>query len=215
MDESLYQAVIPREVQDLIIARIWGRQHTPPHEPLNTLSPYFRYYTDQCRAVFFAFGGKLPVTTHEQLILIADDLLRGLPRSSVKQNLAVRAFGTLVNGAAVNDKCLEGLIDLAVRLIAMLDVGQYPNTHTGRDNLLWTDGNLSLKHFLALTFPHCTQIPSGGIKLSSQFTARNLDLIAGLQVEMTTNIADHLLLREAENTVLIFHHASFLRNQQK
>jgi hypothetical protein len=216
MDESLYQTHIPKEAQSLIIERLCGRQHPPTNGPLSVLSTFFRYYTEQCRDVSFVFHGKIAVNTHEELMLIVDDLRRGLPRSSVKHELASRAFGTLVAGTAVDDTCLEGTIDLAVRLISMLDVvGHYPNTHTGRDSLQWTDSDLDLKQFLAHTFPHREKNPCSGIKLSFQFTARNLDLMAGLRVELTTNLADHLLLREDENTVLIFHHASFLKHQRR
>lgn len=148
-------------------------------------------------------------------MLIVDDLRRGLPRSAVKQELALRTFAALKPGVATDDELLECLIDLSTRILVMLDVGQFPRTHTGRASIQWADDSLDLAQFLRSTFQHATKLPHDSVKLGYQFTARNLDLIGGLKVELTTNITDHLMLQEADNSVLIFHHASFLKNQQR
>ncbi|RYP10746.1 hypothetical protein DL765_008014 [Monosporascus sp. GIB2] len=51
-------------------------------------------------------------------------------------------------------------------------------------------------------------------KFGIVFNARNLERIAGFKVKLTTNLADHLLLRAEVKTVTVFHHATFLRRQQ-
>ncbi|KAL5333741.1 hypothetical protein BJX70DRAFT_403294 [Aspergillus crustosus] len=39
--------------------------------------------------------------------------------------------------------------------------------------------------------------------------------VAGFKVELTTNLSDHLRLRDADKTISIFHHASFLMGHRK
>lgn len=217
MDSNLYESTVPPQTQALIAKRLWAP--SPPdgqYQPFNT-GPYFRYYSDQCKAIFYAFGGRLPIKTHEQLMLITDDLLASKTRSVVKQDLASRTFGITAPGQTTDDEVLEAFIHFAVRVVAMLDVGQFPNTHPSRQTLQWpsTAGPQTMAEFIALTFPKREALPYSGVKLGSHFTAQNLDLIADLKVELTTNLADHLLLEEDERTVFIFHHVAFLKNQQR
>lgn len=218
MDSNLYESTVPAQTQTLIATRLWAP--SPPnntqYQPFNTL-PYFRYYSDQCKAIFYAFGGRVPIKTHEQLMLITDDLLAQKTRSVVKQDLASRTFGVTTPGQTTDDEVLEAFIHLAVRVLAMLDVGQFPNTHPSRQTLQWpsTAGQQTLADFIALRFPKNGTMPYSGVKLGPHFTAQNLNLIADLKVELTTNLADHLLLQEDEQTVFIFHHVAFLKNQQR
>ncbi|KAF2805400.1 uncharacterized protein BDZ99DRAFT_490508 [Mytilinidion resinicola] len=94
----------------------------------------------------------------------------------------------------------------------MLDVGDFRNAFSGRRRLLWTDGTLT--EFVHSIFRPESILTNEGIKLDALFTARNLDRIAGFKVELTTNLADHLSFRDSDSTVMVFHHASFLKRQQ-
>ncbi|EDN98828.1 hypothetical protein SS1G_13687 [Sclerotinia sclerotiorum 1980 UF-70] len=53
------------------------------------------------------------------------------------------------------------------------------------------------------------------VRLEKEFNACNLERIAGLQIEWTMNLADHLQLTDEENKVSIFCYASFLECQLK
>jgi hypothetical protein len=216
MDSNLFEFPVPPQTQALIATRLWSSSPTSgQYQSFNT-PPFFRYYSDECRAVFYAFSGRVPIKTHEQLMLIIDDVLADLPRSVVKQNMALRTFGMTSPGQATDDSVLEAFMHLSIRILAMLNLGQFPNTRPSRHKLEWPSGtHQNLTQFIAQTFPRDGTVPYNGIKLGPQFTAQNLDLIAGLKVELTTNLADHLLLREDEGAVLLFHHASFLKNQQR
>ena len=208
MDGPLYDSCVPLAVQDLICQGLWGRKTGR----LLSNSAYFNYYSEQCVAVYHAFVGRIPLSTHEDVVEIARQILGDLPRSTIQQNLNDK-HSTLSAENQNHIELLNGSIDLVVRLLFMLDVGQFPRSHTGRAPLRWTEGCIS--EFLGTIFSQQTTLTHEGVKLDTQFTARNLDLIAGLEVELTTNLADHLILREEDNKVLIFHHASFLRNQQR
>jgi len=107
----------------------------------------------------------------------------------------------------------DSSIDLAVRLVLMLDIGELRNAFSGRRRLIWVDG--SLQEFVRDIFPDKKSLSHDGVKLGTPFTARNLDRVTGFRVELTTNLADHLRLRYEDKTVSMFHHASFLRCQQK
>jgi hypothetical protein len=48
------------------------------------------------------------------------------------------------------------------------------------------------------------------VKLSKIFNACNLQRISGIRVAWTSNLADHLSMRDDDTRVVIFHHATFL-----
>ena len=53
------------------------------------------------------------------------------------------------------------------------------------------------------------------VKLEKIFSALNLGRIAGIEIQFTNNLADHLrLMGEDDKKVWIFHNASFLRVQR-
>ncbi|KAK3338914.1 hypothetical protein B0H65DRAFT_432406 [Neurospora tetraspora] len=93
----------------------------------------------------------------------------------------------------------------------MIEVGELKNTFSGRQPLVWTKGTVD--DFVHELFePQTSQNLERG-KFGRLFTAQNLALIAGFRVELTTNLADHLLFRDSDKTVMIFHHATFLSHQ--
>jgi len=53
------------------------------------------------------------------------------------------------------------------------------------------------------------------VKLEKIFNARNLGRIAGIEIEWTKNLADHLRLIDEDRKVAIFHHATYLECQLK
>jgi hypothetical protein len=55
---------------------------------------------------------------------------------------------------------------------------------------------------------------SESVKLEKIFNARNLEHIAGIKVRWTSNLADHLRMRDDDTAVELFHYASFLRFHQ-
>jgi len=52
------------------------------------------------------------------------------------------------------------------------------------------------------------------VKLEKIFNAMNLEHIAGIEVRWTSNLADHLRMRDDDKAVEIFHYATFLRLHQ-
>ncbi|KAF8854411.1 hypothetical protein BDZ45DRAFT_597067 [Acephala macrosclerotiorum] len=53
------------------------------------------------------------------------------------------------------------------------------------------------------------------VKLEKIFNARNLEQIGGIKIRWTSNLADHLRMRDDDTAVELFHYVSFLRCHQK
>ena len=59
------------------------------------------------------------------------------------------------------------------------------------------------------TFPP-RPVLSENISLPKNFTAANIERIAGIKIQWTSNLADHLLLRDDDTRVMFYFQASFL-----
>ncbi|KAL8715187.1 MAG: hypothetical protein Q9220_001145 [cf. Caloplaca sp. 1 TL-2023] len=62
--------------------------------------------------------------------------------------------------------------------------------------------------FFAHVFPPPSSMDS--VKLPQSFTAANLESISGIHIRWTDNLADHLLLRDDDTKLMLFHHVSAL-----
>lgn len=201
LEESFLEFPVPRSTQEAIAICFWGYSKFQ-------LQPYFQYYTEQCRFAAQSYG--LPVKTHQDLINIAADILKGLSLGEVKAMIAERCSQSFQSYSEDN---FHASIYLAVRLIYMLDVGDFRNAFSGRKKLVWRNG--PIKTFIEDIFSRGIHLEHDRIKLGSVFNVSNIVRIAGFKIELTTNLADHLLLRDADRTLTIFHHASYLMGQQE
>jgi hypothetical protein len=204
LKRSILEFPITLCTQAEIAAGFWGRGTFE----LAHLGPYFQYYADQSRIVFQSYKSQFPLKTHGDIVDIAADILSHVPRSAVIERLANKY--TALDGAT--ESSLEACVDLTVRLVFMLDVGEFLNAWSGRRKLVWSSG--PIQSFMRQLFPSKLPLSHDGLKLGRDFTVCNMVRIAGFKIELTTNIADHLRLRDADRTVAIFHHASFLKSQR-
>jgi hypothetical protein len=94
----------------------------------------------------------------------------------------------------------------------MMEFCSLEYSFSGGEQLHWTEG--SIKDCIGKHF----KVPENlteKVKLEPAFTTLNLGRIAGLEIEWTANLGDHLRLKDDDKTVAIFHHASFLECQHK
>lgn len=121
---------------------------------------------------------------------------------------------TLNSTPANEEEIINNSIDLAARLYLMVNIGVNESSVLG-EPVIWTDGNL--KDLLATHFKACNTLGSTSTKLEPTFKACHLEKIAGINIEWTDNLADHLRLIDDgdEVVVTIFHHASYLKRQQR
>ncbi|PCH03616.1 Hypothetical protein PENO1_031420 [Penicillium occitanis (nom. inval.)] len=186
LEESFLEFPIPRRTQEAIANFFWGDTEFQ-------LQPYFQYYTDQCRLAVQSY-----------------DILKDVSLQDVKVKLLELCSQ---QNEAYSEDNLHASIHLAVRLIFMPDVGEFRNAFSGRRKLVWRNG--PLKTFIEEIFSKEIHLEHERIKLGPVFNVCNIVRIGGFKVELTTNLADHLLLRDADRTLTIFHHASYLMSQRQ
>jgi hypothetical protein len=113
------------------------------------------------------------------------------------------------------EEILENWITLAARLLLMVPTGRRVTGKSirvsGETKFDWKDG--TMKDLLNSEIVPQTMMKES-VKLEKIFNARNLERVAGIKIRWTSNLADHLRMREEDTAVEIFHYASFLRFQK-
>jgi len=148
------------------------------------------------------------INTHGELLEVVSYLRSNqFDRQAVLQMLCQSEKGSV---ATVLEH--EATIDLAAQVLIGMSIGSTPScVLLVGESLSWTSGSLQKsvsEHFR----PSCGAFED--INLPRNFTAANLERIAGIKVNWTTNLVDHLLLKDAETRdamVMIFHPISFLK----
>jgi hypothetical protein len=176
------------------------------------LEAYFCYYKRQCFHLvqLILMNGNdvdLPIYQHAGILSIIQDIRAKVPHADIKANLLAKTEHQVVS----SEQHIDYAIDLVLRLWLMLEVGTWEFVFTGRDSLTWTKGTIDDFVTEVPIFQGKPRMKCDGVKLEPHFTVKGLERIAGLQVRLTTNLADHLLLKADREFVFIFHHAAFLR----
>jgi hypothetical protein len=196
--------------------RLWNFNigNTPLSYPFLCLEAYFGYYRQQADLFMHDAVHHVWVRTHHDILKISEILKQNLDRAKVREKACSRVFP---NKGADQDESLDASINLAVRLLLMVKVGNIPNGFSGYRSLQWDQG--TLRRFLLDQFPPHAAPLQERVRLEKVFTARNIERIAGIRLRWTNNLADHLRLFDSEDddglVVDIFHHASFLIMQQR
>jgi hypothetical protein len=95
----------------------------------------------------------------------------------------------------------------------MINVGELQYGFSGQERLMWSEN--SLEHWIKNYFHAPRLLDNEHVKLEKIFSALNLGRIAGIEIQFTNNLADHLrLMGEDDKKVSIFHNASFLMIQR-
>lgn len=206
---------LPRDTLEYLAKNLWAVEPVVDSTRHN-LQPYSHYYTRQCRNFYHSHGVNFPYSAHEDLIRVGIDLRQGHTRQQAVRFLSDRGCAAAPSGQAHCTEGINGAVDLVARLLLMADVGMPVRNriYTGRSHRLWNGSTIN-DFTTGIFSPHQSAGP-GGHRMDQAFNARNLEVIGGLRVELTDNIIDHLDIVEfeGETTVMIFHHASFLKSQQ-
>jgi len=172
------------------------------------LGPFFRQMTSQCHQA----SDDVAIDSYVQILEIAKMTKNGVTKEDILLKLIFKNQGT--RGNEWNTLC-ENAVDLAVRCLFMLYVGGLQHAYTDRPRMEWTGGTI-----LDLTselFSSKPVMDHNGMDLGPSFHALNLSRVAGIEIEWTPNLADHLRVDEiAQGTTLyIFHHVTYLQTQQE
>lgn len=187
------------EVKQAIAAALWN---TPRTEVQPSLNYYFKYYVQQCELIALHGGGNYAsIETHQDIMTIAELAKARQTPAEIRQQVGIEDGG--------NDHS----IDLAARLLTMVEIGNLSYAFSGSRKVEWFGG--SLKDLLSHTFQATPILTPKNVKLDKIFNVFNLGAIAGIDIIWTNNLADHLRLMNDDKSVAIFHHASFLKRQQR
>jgi len=214
LDDSIQRTPITKQLKREIALRLWNFDIDDAPLPYLSLSleVYFRYYWQQADLFMHDAVHHVSVRTHRDILKISEILNRNLDlsRTEVREKACSQVFP---NKGADQDESLNASINLTVRLLLMVSVGNIPNGFSGYRPLQWDQG--TLRQFLADQLPPRSAPLQERVRLEKVFTARNIERIAGIRLRWTDNLADHLRLEDDERVVNIFHHASFLIMQQQ
>jgi hypothetical protein len=212
LDDALNQTSIGQTTRRQIIDALWPLNTSPwnSHNVLD-LDPFFRYYTRQCHFALIDRGQHVLARTHQDIVDVVRQIEAAVPRETIKESLRSKL---LKRERPDEDDILEGTIDLAARIHVMINITSASASFSQPIQLKWMTG--PLKPLLTDHFKEAQILGNDGIQLEPTFTAANLELIAGIKVQPTDNLADHLRMIDIEDKVVaVFHHVSFMRRNTR
>ncbi|KAH8675201.1 hypothetical protein BGZ61DRAFT_361159 [Ilyonectria robusta] len=168
------------------------------------LEPYFRYYFQQCDLIASHDNGKYSsLNTHRDVAQVGLVLRDAQDRKDALQRLP-----KLLESGTKDQH--ENTICLVARLLLMVRIGEVPHEFLGGRHIEWNEG--SLKDFIHGYFSTPSVLNHEKVKFEKSFNALSVQLVAGLEIRWTDNMADHLRLVNFDSVVCVFHHAAFLQH---
>jgi hypothetical protein len=211
LNKSLTASLLP-EARVTLAQDLWGRPSprtfvfSGARSPETAIDPFFKYYVKQCNLIALHNNGQYSaLTTHQQIINVAALFRHPRTRPDILTELA-KLFKT---GTADQH---ENTLHLVSRLLTMIRIGDVPHEFLGGRHLDWKDGTLT--DFVHGYFSDTPVLGHERIKFEKMFNALNLVRIAGLEIQWTDNLADHLRLVHDDRVLRVFHHAVFLSAQK-
>ena len=219
LDDKLYE--IPTSPGECLrfIARIWSARDMAGSEPKNLgldVSASCTYYLKQCNEAT-PEEDHVSARSRRDITDIVDQILRG----DSKEDILLRLRSTLSDIGPHQEMehqvRVNNSVDLAARLVSMMDIGRASCYHiSGSSSLAWDRG--SLKGLIHTHFAQRIRL-GHDVKLEGAFDGRNLERIAGIRIDWTSNLVEHLRVfdhgEKSPKSVAIFHYASFLKYQQR
>jgi hypothetical protein len=219
MERIEVQETVSKEDRLALIQRLWWLGPMSPlllaTEELTSedLEAYFHYYTTECKNALSQGGKHTTVRKHKDVVAIAKSLDDGLTRREIQMSLL--QLDTQNRSDEAKEQMAAGSLKLVVRLMSMVDIGPISDTRIKiRAHLEWDDEDLNLQALLGKNLVESCIDPEN-LKFGSDFNAYNIQQFAGLKIQWTDNINDHLRLIEEETILCIFHHVTFLKWQNR
>lgn len=208
LDCKLHDSPIPEATRRAIFTRFWILNKTEAGSCFvkGDQTAYFRYYEAQCSSLT---RGRVSLRNQNQDYLLK--IIGYLQNSDAEYQLIVDSL--LQDYPQLDHSLVRPSIFTAARLWSMLHIGQEEQAVTpGQKPIEWEDG--TLKKCIQQCFEFDSNV-SDSVKLPKSFNAMALAEIGNIQIVWTNNLADHLLMRNDDTKVTIFHHADFLRRHKE
>jgi hypothetical protein len=167
------------------------------------------YFNDWWDVHYQQCQRQVSITSQGELLEIMAYLRDPLAtRSSIRKAL----HASNPNHNRADDAKVDGSIVLAARLFLTLSIGDINFSSPPGEHVPWTETTIPIA--LGVAFPRTSCFTGDFDRIPKVFTAANLDIIAGIRVCWTSNLADHLLMKEDESSVMMFHNVAFLKLHQ-
>lgn len=131
----------------------------------------------------------------------------GLHRDELVDTLEQRA-----DPESMNCRFVQERVDRVASLLVMTEIGNFTQNGYGA-RISWRSG--TLQQLINSHFSRERTLTDTSIRLEQIFTAKSLVKITGLRIIWTANLSDHLAVDRKQNTLHIFHHATYLECQRK
>ncbi|KAM7190953.1 hypothetical protein V8F33_009186 [Rhypophila sp. PSN 637] len=178
-----------------------------------THDAYCEYFQHQWQLVAGNADGRyVALKTVESMTQLIKDLSTNT--ASERNNIiaAWKSKPALAHHSSPSPESWNNSVDLAARLLLMLKVGVVTHQKVPRHCLSWKSA--SLRDFVHSHFNISPVLHDDHVRLPKTFDSWAISVIAGIEIDFTANLADHLLLVEDDSKLLIFHHFSFLECQK-
>jgi len=164
-----------------IVNKCWGIQATATDfTPNSRFDPYLKFYSKQCRLAFHNGGAYILAKTHGKVLEVARLVREDNLRENIEQDLKRQLEGSEPPNL---DERICGLVDLAARLVVMVGIGDLRTGFVALDKVNWTNG--TLKDSVSGHFGRYKTSSTEQVKLEPVFNARNLERIAGIEIELS------------------------------
>jgi len=175
------------------------------------MSPYFDFHPTRCQQFLEDGGIHVSVRKHSELINLAEKVLG----ESTGDTIRLEMLGNARYANHGNPEGVDTSLAPCAKLLLMVDIGSHQYGVSG-SNPLWWLADQSLKQAMWQHFESQREnLEPENTRLGRLFTGRNLGSVGGLKVRWTTNLVDHLLLANDDQTVFVFHCVGFLRFQKR
>jgi hypothetical protein len=195
-----------------VIQSLWPDSVTIPQtvEP-SDWDAFFVAYTNECNAALFDQGRHLGIRTHKDLL----DICALLRTQATKEHMdmKIRQKFTIARDSKEEDMMVNGSLNLAARVLAMIKVGSRSCEISGELVVPWRQDQ-SLYGAVSMYFDLFSNSEVENVVFGSDFTARNINQISKIEIIWTNNLADHLRLVEKDRKLCVFHHVTFLRRME-
>ncbi|PLB52137.1 hypothetical protein P170DRAFT_507003 [Aspergillus steynii IBT 23096] len=220
----LQDTPIDRTLQFNLLKALLGLNVSETELKRIDLSPFFKFYAERCDFALTDRGHYVSCKTHEDLISIAKCIRHGHTREEIQARLRLEYANPSDQEqdhgrrfVQVQDDAINGSIDLAAGLLTMIGIGKPRFGSLGYEVMEWRTGPFG--EFIRNWFDEQKTQTGEYVRFERSFHALSLEVIAGVKIEWTYNLVDHLRLLDAdddqhESVVQIFHCASFLHLQK-
>ncbi|KAI9788769.1 MAG: hypothetical protein M1816_006550 [Peltula sp. TS41687] len=206
------------ESQTLLHSRFpiasWERQEILNHVHGLNLSEDDLLAQDNGFEAFFDWYGEQWEGAPAELLVTHQEVLDVITLLKSADQTRAKIIETLRRSSISKENLLDSLVTLAARVWLMLSIGTFQQSLSPSQGIIWTDDG-KLGDVVAARFSPHNNLLQDQVKLPMTFTAENLERMAGIRIAWTSDLAEHLALREDDTKVVLFHQASILELHKK